>query len=130
MKIDTRGATPVRQPPHRIPISVCQEVANQLKQMKDSRVIQSCNSPWTSLIVLVQKKDGTMHFCIDDRKLDKFSLPRIDDLLHQLGHAQYFSTLDSAARYWQVQIDKTSQEKNGLYNPARIAQASGHAFCA
>lgn len=64
-----------------------------------------------------EKKDGTMRFCIDYRQLNKvikpdiFPLPRISDLLDQLGKAQFFSTLDLAASYWQVQMHPDSQQK-------------------
>jgi len=124
MNIDTGDATPVRQQPRRVPFAARGEIAHQLKLMQDNGVIQPSNSPWASPIVLVRKKDGTMRFCIDYRKLnmvtkvDKYPLPRIDDLLDQLGMAQYFSTLDLAAGYWQI---RGSQEKiafatqQGLY---------------
>ena len=88
--------------------------------MQESGIIQPSSSPWASPIVLVRKKDGTMCFCIDYRKLntvtkaDKFPFPRIDDLLDQLGKAQYFSTLDLAAGYWQIRINETSKEKTAF----------------
>ena len=72
------------------------EIAWQLKEMQENRVIQASNSPWTNPIVLIQIKDGTMYFYIDYRRLnlvtkeDKFPLPTIDDLLEQLGEVQYF----------------------------------------
>jgi len=61
-----------------------------------------------------------MHFCIDYRNLnlvtkaDKFPLPRIDDLLDQLGEVQHFSTLDLASRYWQISINEKSREKTAF----------------
>jgi len=120
MSIDTGKATPVRQQPRRVPFAARSEIARQLKLMQDNGVIQPSNSPWASPIVLVRKKDGTMRFCIDYRKLnmvtkaDKYPLPRIDDLLDQLGKAQYFSTLDLAAGYWQIRVDEDSQEKTAF----------------
>ena len=47
-------------------------------------------------------------------KGDTFPLPRIDDLLDQLGEAKYFSTLDLALGYWQVQVDPQSREKTAF----------------
>jgi hypothetical protein len=78
------------------------------------------NRPWSSPAVVVQK-DGTYRFCIDYRKLnvvtkpDLFPLPRIDDLLDQLGKAKYFSTLDLASGYWQIRVHPDSQEKTVCY---------------
>ena len=120
MNIDTGDATPIRQAPRRTPFAVRCEVARHLEQMQEKGVIKPSSSPWASPIVLVCKKDGTMRFCIDYRKLnavtkaDKFPLPRIDDLLDQLGKAQYFSTLDLAAGYWQIRINETSKEKTAF----------------
>ena len=57
--------------------------------------------------------------CVDYRKLnavtkmDVYPLPRIDDTL-DLANNQYFSTLDIALGYWQVQMDDTSQEKTAF----------------
>ena len=44
-------------------------------------------------------------------KPDCFPLPRIDDMLDQLGEAHYFTTLDLAAGYWQVRVRITNAYK-------------------
>ena len=67
--------------------------------------------------MLVAKKDGGTHFCIDFwrlnaiTKMDVFPLPRIDDSLDLLSKAKYFTTLDLASGYWQVEMDEESREK-------------------
>ena len=74
-----------------MPFAARQEVARQLESMQKEGVIQPSKSPWSSPVVLVQKKDGTHRFCVDYRglnsitKMDTFPLPCIDDLLDQLG---------------------------------------------
>ena len=120
LTIETGDAYPIKQPARRIPFAVREEVNRQLEAMQDMGVIQSSSSPWASPIVLVRKKDGSMRFCVDYRSLnavtkkDTFPLPRIDDLLDQLGNAKYFSTLDLAAGYWQIRIQPESQEKTAF----------------
>ena len=85
-----------------------QEVAHQLRDMQKGGVIQPSKSPWSSPVVLVRKRDGSHRFCVDYRELnqltkaDIFPLPRINDLLDQLGESKYFSTLDLAAGFWQI----------------------------
>ena len=120
LHIKTGEAEPRKQPVRRVPFAVRKEIARHLKQMQEHEVIQPSNSPWASPIVLVRKKDGTLRFCVDYRglnsvtKSDKFPLPRIDDLLDQLGRSRYFTTLDLAAGYWQIRVDEESREKTAF----------------
>ena len=91
LHIDTGDALPKKQPVRRVPFAVRHEIARQLKEMQSGDVIQPSSSPWASPIVLVRKKDGNLRFCVDFRCLNSvtkphtFPLPRIDDLLDQLG---------------------------------------------
>ena len=121
--IDTGGEHPRRQPARRMPLAVREEVARQLKVMQQNGVIRPSNSSWASPVVLVRKKNGTHRFCVDYRalnsitKADTFPLPRIDDLLDQLGESKYFSTLDLAAGYWQIRVHPDSQAKTAFITP-------------
>jgi len=91
---------PIKQAPRRIPIDKRAEVDEIIREMKYQGVIEKSFSPWVSPAVLVKKKDGTLRFCVDYRKLnavtvkDSYPLPRIDDLLDQLSGNAWFTTLD------------------------------------
>ena len=50
-------------------------------------------------------------------KPDKFPLLRIDDLLDELGNAKFFSTLDLASGFWQVQVHPDSRAKTAFITP-------------
>ena len=106
-----------------MPFAVRQEVATQLKKMQKNGVIQPSKSPWASPVVLVRKRDGSHRFCVDYRglnavtKADTFPLPRIEDLLDQLGNSKYFSTLDLASGFWQIRVHPQSQEKTAFVTP-------------
>ena len=50
-------------------------------------------------------------------KSDNFPLPRIDDLLDELGKAKFFSTLDLASGFWQIHVHDGSQEKTAFSTP-------------
>ena len=123
LEIDTGDAQPRRQHPRRLPYVAKQEVARQLKTMQEAGIIQPSISPWASPVVLVRKKDGTYRFCVDYRELnavtkpDTFPLPRIDDLLDQLGNTKFFSTLDLASGFWQVQVHPNSRAKTAFVTP-------------
>ena len=77
--------------------------------------IQQSTSPWASPMVLVHKKDGSLWFCIDLRKLnnqaikDAQSLPRIEDSLDCLDGATIFTNLDLQSGYWQVELTEASR---------------------
>ena len=123
LEIDTGEASPKKQRPRRMPFALREEVSRQLRKMQDAGVIRPSSSSWASPVVLVRKKDGTYRFCVDYRELnavtkpDTFPLPRVDDLLDQLGDTRYFSTLDLAAGYWQIKVHLDSQPKTAFVTP-------------
>ena len=67
--------------------------------------------------MLVKKKDGTLHLCIDYRQLNKvtvknkYPLPRIDDLFDQLKGARVFSKIDLRSGYHQLRIKEQDIQK-------------------
>eukprot|EP00731_Ephydatia_muelleri_P033166 Em0025g122a len=112
-RIDTGNAPPVHCPPRRMPHAQKEEVRKLLRDMLEKRVIQPSDSPWSSPIVLVKKKDGSVRFRIDYRKVnaitrkDAYPLPRVDDTLDTLAGSRLFTTLDLKNGYWQVEVEAT-----------------------
>jgi len=43
-----------------------------------------------------------------------YPLHRVDDILDAVGGTQYFSTLDLASGYWQVELDEAAREKSAF----------------
>ena len=48
-----------------------EDVRAHIQEMLDIGAIHKSHSPWASAVVLVQKKDGGLRFCIDLRKLNE-----------------------------------------------------------
>lgn len=119
-RIDTGEASPIRQPPRRLPLAKRTEVENMIKSMEEQGIIEESSSPWASPVVLVKKKDGDTRFCVDYRRLndvtrkDSYPLPRIDDTLDTLSEAKWFSTLDLKSGYWQVEVHPDDREKTAF----------------
>ena len=112
--IDTGTHPPIKQQVRQTPFTLRKKVDQLVQEMLDQKVIEPSESPWASPIVLVQKNDGGVRFCVDCRKLNrvtklaKFLLPRIDDTLDQQAGSRHFSTLDLASGYWQVEVGSSS----------------------
>ena len=119
-RIATGEAKPIRQRPRRIPLKLREEVENQKNKMLRDGIIEESSSPWCSPIVLAKKKDGKFRFCVDLRAVNSVTqslphpLPRVDDALDSLAGARYFTTLDMASGYWQVELEDEDREKTAF----------------
>ena len=118
--IDTANAAPRSQGLRPTGPKARETVREEVGKMLESGVIRPSNSPWASPIVLVKKKDGSVRFCVDFRKLndetvkDVYPLPRISDMLEALSTGVYFSTLDAACGYWQIVMRERDKHKTAF----------------
>ena len=94
-----------------IPLPSVEEVHAHLWEMLDSGVICPSQSSWCNAVVLVQKKDRSLHFCINfchlnvHIKKDSYPLPRIQETFDSLVSAGHFFhawpwSLDSGRSRW------------------------------
>jgi predicted aspartyl protease len=127
-RINTGMAAPIRQQPRRVPLAKKEEADTEIKRMLSTGVIEPSKSPWAAPIVLVRKKDGSVRFCIDYRRLndvtlkDSYPLPRIDDSLDALRGSTWFSTADLASGYWQIGMDPRDAEKTAFATTCGLYQ--------
>ena len=127
-KIITETDSPIKQPVRRPPFHLRAEAQREVQKMLDHDIIEPSESPWASPVVLVRKKDGTLRYCVDYRKLngvtrkDSYPLPRIDESLDALAKTQYFSTLDLASGYWQIGLDDDAKLKSAFCTPNGLFQ--------
>ncbi|MCO5552008.1 hypothetical protein L7F22_005516 [Adiantum nelumboides] len=81
------SSSPPNRPPYRVSAAQQKEIMSQVEELLEKGLIQPSSSPFCSLVLLVQKKDGSWRMCIDYRALNKnaiknrFPIPRIDDIL-------------------------------------------------
>jgi hypothetical protein len=93
------------------------EIEGQVKELLHFGLISLSTSPFASLVLLVQKKDGTWRFCVDYRKLNSltvkniFPMPLIDEILDELHGSKYFSRLDFKSGFHQIRMDPADEYK-------------------
>ena len=111
------GTAPIRQLSYRARSEKREQIHEQIAYQLAAGVIEPAQSEWASPVLLAPKKDGTMRFCIDFRRLnattipDTYPLPRIDDCIDSLSHAKVFSMLDELWGYWQIPIADKDRDK-------------------
>lgn len=124
-KINLTDETPIFTKTYRYPEIHKQEVKDQVEKMLQQGIIQNSISPWSSPIWIVPKKADASgkkkwRMVIDYRKLnertidDKYPLPNIADILDKLGRSQYFTTLDLANGFHQIQMDPNDIQKTAF----------------
>ena len=132
-RIDTGDALPIKQRMRRTPLGFAAEEDKYLASMIEHGVIRPSFSNWSSPPVLVRKRDGSVRYCVDFRRLndvtrkDVFPLPLIEECVDALAGSKYFSTLDMASGYWQIPIEEEDKPKTafvtkrGLFEHNRMA---------
>jgi hypothetical protein len=136
-KIKTTDEIPVHTKSYRYPYVHRQEVRDQIEKMLDQNIIRPLDSAWSSPIWVVPKKADASgkvkwRLVVDFRKVndktvdDKYPIPNITDVLDKLGKCQYFTTLDLASGFYQVEMDPLDIPKtafnveNGHYEFLRM----------
>jgi transposase InsO family protein len=92
-------------------------IDEEVNKMLEHDIIETSNSPWAAPVVLVKKKDGRWRFCVDYRmtinpvcRKDAMPLPKIADLLEQMGRAKEMSVMDICSGYWSCVVRECDRQ--------------------
>ena len=131
-----QSVKPVAQQQRRVPFHLREKVEMELKSLESQDIIEkvpeSEHTDWVSPIVVVPKKDGKIRICVDMRaantavKRIRHPIPTVKDIALELNGAKYFSKLDLAQAYHQLELAPGSRPITtfttpfGLYRYKRL----------
>ena len=123
MKIKLKDDIPVKRAYTSIPKPLYKEVKEYVEDLIASGWVQKSYSSYSSPMVCVRKKDGSLRLCIDYRQLnnktipDSQPIPKVQDILNNLGGNRWFTTLDMAKAYHQGFIHEDYRHLTAFATP-------------
>lgn len=124
-RIDTGDSLPIKQRQYPFSPPIMKELEAEIEDMLEKDVIETSYSSWRSPVLLVKKASGKNRFCLDSRQLNKvtkqdsYPLPRVTTVLDNLRNAQYLTTIDLKAAFWQIPLEESSREKTAFGLPGK-----------
>lgn len=127
-QIKLTSEKPIRSKPYPLSFTSRDTVCEEVRKMLEAGVIEPSDSPYSSPIVIVKKKDGTNGFCIDFRAINKIivfdaeTIPNADDIFVKLTGCKYVSKFDLSKAYWQLPLDDSSKQITAFQTPLGLFQ--------
>ena len=101
---------------------------SEIDMMIELGVIEPSISPYSSPIVLVPQKNGSVRFCIDFRKLNKVTesdaepMPNMEEVINRMSGHRFYSQMDLCKGYWQLGLSKRSRPYTAFETPKGLFQ--------
>jgi len=119
-RIQLTDNNPIRCKPYPIPYALRDVVKSEIDEMCRLGIIEPSESPYSSPLLMVKKKDGTNRPVVDFRRINKVTIfdaepmPRADEIYARMANARYFSTMDFCKGYWQIPMAPEDREKTAF----------------
>lgn len=127
---------PIKSKPYPLPHALRGKVKEEVQKMIDGGIVESSSSPYASPVVMVKKKDGTIRFCCDYRKLNQITvtdaepIPDQEEIFAKISRAKYFTKIDLTKGYWQVPLTEEAKELTAFCDTGWFVSISKHAIWA
>ena len=124
MEINLKDSSPVQLNYNSVARNLYNELKMYIEDLLNKKWIVHSSSSYSSpVVVVVRKKDGSIRMCCDYQKLnaktipDRHPLPRIQNILDNLGGNQYFALLDQSKAYHQLHLHPDSRRLTAFITP-------------
>ena len=123
MEINLKDSQPVQKKYTSIPRPLYPEVKQYIEDLLNQNFVKESKSPYSSPVVCVRKKEGSLRLCINYRELnrktiaDRHPIPRVQETLDSLGGNTWFSVLDQGKASHQGFISKKSRAATAFITP-------------
>ena len=115
------GSKPVKIPTRRMPLHFKEDLQKFVFLEKELKT--PCHSPYSAPAMLVPKKNGMLRLVIDYRQLNKHTIkstwpiPSTEEIFDMLEGSAYFTSSDMSAGFYQVPMEKSSQDYTAFSTP-------------
>ena len=119
LKIDIDpDVKPIAQKVRKIPYGLQSKVEDKLKELEEKGIIEKVEGPakWASPLVVVPKTNGDVRLCTNMIRAndaiirEKFPIPTVNDILHEMNGSTMFSKLDLKWVCHQLELDEESRD--------------------
>jgi len=121
-------SNPIRSKTYPVPYLLREVIKEELAEMVKLGIVEPSDSPYSSPILIVKKKDGTNRPVVDYCGLNRLTIfdaepmPHPDDIYARLSDARFYSKLDFCKGYWQIPVAESDRPKTAFATPFGLYQ--------